>query len=190
MAVRANGVVPVAVDDSGYTTDRLTAITIPVLDNDSNLEDTPLQLAIFVSASNGSTEVLGDNQIRYTPSTSFVGSDSFTYKITDVDGDIATATVSIEVTCADCATDVTLNLSWDVNPAEENILSYKLYSGGSGITLFKTLTASDIDMSAPSLEINAGEELLLESGDNICFWVSAYNSEGESIKSGSICDTI
>ncbi|VAX27505.1 hypothetical protein MNBD_NITROSPIRAE01-388 [hydrothermal vent metagenome] len=188
-----NGVVPVAVDDSGYTTDRLAAITIPVLDNDSNLEDTPLQVAIFVSASSGSTEVLGDNQIRYTPKGSFVGSDSFTYKITDADGDIGTAKVTIEVTCASCVSNVTLMLNWDANPTEENILAYKLYYGNSAgtiNTLFKTLTASDIDLSAPVLDIDAGTELLLENGDMICFQVSASNSAGDSERSTAECGTI
>ncbi len=137
--------------------------------------------------------MLGDNQIRYTPSENFVGSDNFTYKITDADGDIATATVSIEVTCAGCATDVTLSLNWDANPAEENILGYKLYFGDSESTintLFKSLTASDIDLSAPSLDVNAGTELLLETEDNICFQVSAFNSAGESVRSDPICDII
>ncbi len=186
------GVVPVAVADSGYSTDQLDPIIIPVLDNDSGLDDTPLVVDIFEFASNGSADVLANNRIQYTPNSSKLGSDSFTYRVTDIDGDIAIAKVSIEVTCASCVTDVILTLNWDANPVEENILGYNLYYGDLMNTnaLFKRLTGSDIDLSTPSLDIGAGAELMLENGDTICFQVSAYNSAGESEKSLAACDTI
>jgi hypothetical protein len=47
--------------------------------------------------SGGSVTLNGNGSFRYTPNPGFVGSDSFTYRITDPDGLSSTATVSIEI---------------------------------------------------------------------------------------------
>jgi len=95
-------ITPTAVDDSGYSTDRFSSIIISVLDNDMGLDNTPLHVEIFQPASNGTTQVQADGTIEYTPSGAYFGDESFIYKITDADGDIATAMVSLQVTCASC----------------------------------------------------------------------------------------
>jgi len=87
--------VPVAVDDS-VTTQEDTLVLIDVLANDSGLGDTPLNLVITTPPGHGTAEVV-ENQTRYTPNTSFNGVDSFTYTVTDADGDSSTATVMITV---------------------------------------------------------------------------------------------
>lgn len=46
---------------------------------------------------NGTASDPADDQITYTPNTDFFGSDSFDYRIEDVDGDLATATVTVTV---------------------------------------------------------------------------------------------
>ncbi len=105
------------------------------------------------------------------------------------DGDAITT----ELPCTACAENVTLKLLWDENPTGDNIIGYRLYSGNSSSTtnaLFKTLLASDIDFSAPSLEVNAGTDLQLKTGDNICFQVVAYNTSGDSEKSPALCGVI
>ncbi len=92
-----NDALPVANDDhppiEGYS-----PIIIPVLQNDSALDDTPLQLSVTSDPSNGSYVInpAPENTITYTPSTSFTGFDQFTYSICDGDGDCASATVTIE----------------------------------------------------------------------------------------------
>jgi len=189
------GATPLAQNDSGYSTDQSTAVTIPVLDNDSGLDDGPLQVSIIQSPSSGAVEVLSNNSIRYTPNGSYSGSDSFIYKVTDADGDMATATVTLQVMCGTCANDVTLNVSWDANPGDENVTSYSVYygnSGGAANTFYQKLTASDsnFDLNAPAIVLNAGDDLGLRTGDTICFKVSAYNLGGDSGKSAAVCDTI
>jgi len=179
------GATPLAQNDSGYSTDQSTAITVPVLNNDSGLDDGPVQVNIVQPPSNGTAEVLSNNSIRYTPNGSYSGSDSFTYKVTDDDGDMATATVTLQVMCGACATDVTLNVSW----------SYSVYYGsseGEVNTFYQKLTANDsnFDLNTPALVLNAGDDLGLKTGDTICFKVSAYNLGGDSGKSAAICDTI
>ncbi len=186
---------PLAKNDSGYSTDGSAAITIPVLDNDSGLDDGPIQVSIIQSASKGTAVVLSNNTIQYTANGNDSGSDSFVYRITDADGDIAMATVMLQVTCGACATDVTLNLAWDANPEDENILGYNVYYGSSENTtssLYKRFSANDVnfDLSLPSIDLNAGVDLELRTNDTICFTVSAYNSGGESNKSTATCSTI
>jgi len=192
-----NKATPIAQNDSGYSTEQSSAISIPVLDNDRGLDDGPIQVTVIQSPSNGTTEILSNNSIRYTPDNDFLGSDSFVYKITDVDGDITTATVMLEViACASCpAADVVLNLSWDANPAEENVTGYNVYYGDSSSTvnsLYKTFTenSAGFDLSAPSIDTNANLDLSLQAGDDVCFKISASNSGGESSQSAAVCETI
>ena len=92
-----NDAIPVANDDHppivGYS-----PITIPVLNNDSALDDTPLQLSVVSGPLNGTYLInpAPENTITYTPSLSFPGEDQFTYSVCDGDGDCSTAKVVIE----------------------------------------------------------------------------------------------
>ncbi|XOV86664.1 MAG: Ig-like domain-containing protein [Pseudomonadota bacterium] len=86
---------PVAVDDS-VETNLNTALQIDVLANDTGLANTPLTVVVDTDVSNGTTSVT-DNLVTYTPPTDFGGTVSFTYLLTDADGDTASATVTILV---------------------------------------------------------------------------------------------
>jgi hypothetical protein len=70
-------VVPVAGDDY-VTTSKNTAVTFSPLWNDT---DTPDQdfWGIDSPPSHGTVQTVGVDQVRYTPSTNYVGSDTFTY---------------------------------------------------------------------------------------------------------------
>ncbi|MEM7800077.1 MAG: tandem-95 repeat protein, partial [Chloroflexota bacterium] len=88
---------PDAVDDS-VTTDEDTAVTIDVLDNDTDADaGDVLSVTGDSGASNGTTLINPDNTITYTPDTNFNGSDSFTYDISDGNSGTDTATVNITV---------------------------------------------------------------------------------------------
>ncbi len=85
---------PTANDDVD-STDEDTPVTIPVLDNDSDLENDPLTVTDSTDGSNGSTTTDGTT-VTYTPNADFFGSDSFTYTMTDDDGsDSATVTINV-----------------------------------------------------------------------------------------------
>lgn len=91
---------PPTANDDLASTFRAEAISIPVLDNDSDLESTNPNLTIVSAggASHGSVSIQGA-QILYTPNPGYVGSDSFTYTIEDEGG--ATSNASVAVTVAD-----------------------------------------------------------------------------------------
>lgn len=91
---------PVAVDDTASTRVN-TAVDIDVAANDTDADSNiDLSTVTIVSdVSNGATSINGTTGVvTYTPGASYVGSDSFTYTISDADGGTsASATVTITV---------------------------------------------------------------------------------------------
>lgn len=100
--------VPVAVSDTAVTPQG-EAVAITVLANDSGLGDGIATLSA-TQPGNGTVTVDTDNVVSYTPDASFFGSDSFSYTITDANGDLSVASVGVNVECSACGQAV---LSWD-----------------------------------------------------------------------------
>ena len=86
---------PVANNDSAFT-DENVSVLINVLANDSDVDNQILSIQSVGNPSNG-TAVISGNQIRYTPTANFSGSDNFTYTITDGSGGTDSANVSVTV---------------------------------------------------------------------------------------------
>jgi hypothetical protein len=95
VAVVAVNDAPTAQDDSA-TTDMETAVSIPVLGNDTDEESAALTIMSVGQGQNGMAFNAG-TEIVYTPDPGFVGTDSFTYTVTDGDGLTSTATVTVGV---------------------------------------------------------------------------------------------
>ena len=87
---------PVAVDDSAVT-EFNSPVTIDVLANDSDPEGDPLSIKSVGWPSHGMTQDNGDGTITYTPAGGFVGVDTFTYTLTDGNGGLAQAGVTVNV---------------------------------------------------------------------------------------------
>ncbi|MDJ0664384.1 MAG: cadherin-like domain-containing protein, partial [Acidimicrobiia bacterium] len=96
---------PVAVDDEDVT-DEDTPVVITVLDDDSDPDGHSFAISTTTDPTNGSIVVNPDGTITYTPNPGFVGVDTFTYTICELDGvvggipatglcDTATVTVTI-----------------------------------------------------------------------------------------------
>lgn len=85
----------IALDDTG-TTNRNQPVDIEVAGNDSG---TDFSVTDVGTPTNGTVQANGST-VTYTPNRDFVGSDAFTYTITDVDGQTATATVTVTVNAA------------------------------------------------------------------------------------------
>ncbi len=95
VTIQAQNDAPVAQDDSA-STDPDVAVSIDVLSNDSDVDGDTLTLDISGAApSNGSVSVV-DGEILYTPNAGFIGSDSFTYGVSD-GTETRTATVAVTV---------------------------------------------------------------------------------------------
>ncbi|MEX2327542.1 MAG: Ig-like domain-containing protein [Pseudomonadales bacterium] len=100
----SDGITPPVVEDSSFppiaTDDAITANSgeaaqIDVLANDSDADGDSLTISEVSAASNGTTEISGD-QVTYTSDDGFLGTDSFTYTVSD--GEFtSTASVDVEV---------------------------------------------------------------------------------------------
>ncbi|AOY81600.1 Ig-like domain-containing protein [Moorena producens JHB] len=95
---------PDAVDDT-VITDEEVAVTIDVLENDTDPEGDLLSLVVVSAPSNGTAVVnnngtldnINDDFITYTPDPGFSGNDSFIYQVYDGTDGLDTATVDITV---------------------------------------------------------------------------------------------
>ena len=102
--------VPTAGDDSFTVVEGSSNNDLNILANDSFGTDgysTTIPITAITPSANGATVIvvdnalLGDptdNTIVYTPAANFVGIDTFSYILTDANGDTATATVTVTVT--------------------------------------------------------------------------------------------
>ncbi len=90
--------IPVAYDDSIGTSFN-QPVTIDVLTNDTNLDDTPITVTIFEHPSlfEGEAEVNSDNSLTFTPTQDFGGEVNFRYLVTDANGDSDNANVKVTV---------------------------------------------------------------------------------------------
>jgi subtilisin family serine protease len=87
---------PVAQNDTA-TTNKNTPVTVNVLANDDDPDGDLLTVAVSDPPANGSATRNEDNTVTYTPNTGFVGTDSFEYELTDGNGGMSTATVTVTV---------------------------------------------------------------------------------------------
>lgn len=90
---------PVAVDDSYSvgTGETLSVAADGVLANDTDPNGDAVQSYLFLEAENGDVALNPDGSFDYTPDADFVGSDSFTYLISDGDGGTDIGQVWIDV---------------------------------------------------------------------------------------------
>ena len=98
---------PVAVNDTATTTSG-TPVTIDVLANDTDPNADVLSIVGFNQGSNGVVTQVG-NELVYTSEPGFIGTDSFTYIVTDPAGNQSTATVTVTVVAATSNAPVTVN---------------------------------------------------------------------------------
>lgn len=93
-----NGNTPDANDDAVTTTSG-APVTISVLSNDTDPNGDALSIVSFNQGTDGAVTQVG-NDLVYTPTATFVGTDTFTYTIQDPDGNQSTATVTVTVNSA------------------------------------------------------------------------------------------
>jgi probable HAF family extracellular repeat protein len=88
---------PVAVNDTA-TTKKNKAVTISVLDNDSDPDGGTLTVQSVTQPTSGTVVKNANNTLTFTPRNGFTGTVTFTYVLSDGQGGTATATVTINVT--------------------------------------------------------------------------------------------
>ena len=94
-----NNLAPDAVDDSGiFVNEDAVAFPIDVLNNDSDANGDAFTITSVTQGGAGTVAIAPDTlSVTYTPDANVSGADTFTYTITDINGDSDTATVSLTV---------------------------------------------------------------------------------------------
>jgi parallel beta-helix repeat protein len=95
-STQATNRVPIATSDT-VTTSAKSSVRVAVLANDSDPDGDSLTITSVTQGAGGKVTINTDGTITYTPTTNFVGSDSFSYTINDGHGGTATATVKVTV---------------------------------------------------------------------------------------------
>ncbi|NET93572.1 Ig-like domain-containing protein, partial [Okeania sp. SIO1H2] len=95
VTVTPNQVIPVAENDTASTTAN-TPITVDVLANDTGESLNIIVVDNLTTAGNNAT--INNNQIIYTPSPGFSGTDTFTYEISDGNNNTPNSSATVNVT--------------------------------------------------------------------------------------------
>jgi VCBS repeat-containing protein len=90
---------PVVVNDALSVLQGSAATTVSVLANDSNVEaGETLTITAVTQGANGTVAInTGSTSVRYTPTSTYTGPDSFTYTVVDGNGGSSTGTVNVTV---------------------------------------------------------------------------------------------
>ncbi|MDE0934356.1 MAG: tandem-95 repeat protein [Mariniblastus sp.] len=127
---------PVAADDASVT-NQDTAVLINVISNDSDVDGDSLTVDSVNQPANGAVVDNGDGTVTYTPTTGFVGGDSFSYTASDGDlTDSAMVTVTVnEVNLSPVANDDNETVSEDPGAMTFNVLGNDTDGDGDSLTI-------------------------------------------------------
>jgi len=114
---------PIARNDAATTT-TATPVNINVLNNDEDPENDALALSLAALPQNGTAQINNngtpddqrDDFITYTPIAGFIGTDTFSYRVSDGNSGEATAQVNITVNPGQSLTQTGNVLKWNGNP--------------------------------------------------------------------------
>lgn len=155
---------PIAVNDAA-TTNENTAVAIPVLANDSDVDSPldPSSITIGTTVKNGTISINTTTGIvTYTPAKDYVGNDSFTYTIKDSGGlvsNVATVSISVvNVNRAPVAVDDDVELT-SVAPVSIDVLNNDYDPDGDEISI-----VSVTNPSKGSVKIENGEVIFTPEG--------------------------
>jgi hypothetical protein len=140
--------IPQAVNDT-VTTNENTSVTGNVSTNDIPSGDGGNVWSVDTPPVNGALIFNNDGSFNYTPTENWYGTDSFTYIITDVNGDISTATVTINVNKVDNAP--VLNLITNQTTNENQLLQFTITAtdpDGDSLTYYATNLQGDATINA------------------------------------------
>lgn len=161
---------PTAGEDS-KTTIEDTAITIDVLENDSDI-DIPegdfLTVSAVTTAPAYGEAVITGNQVTYTPDANYFGSDSFVYEISDSGGATASANVTLYVTSVNdapvpegllseysTAEDTAITISFNLTDVETptETLTMQVVSGNTAVVTQDRVSINGLEDSNPAVSI-------------------------------------
>lgn len=181
---------PIAVDDTTTTIEN-SPIAIAVLANDSDPLGDSLSISDFPTTSmeggtvalnnNGTPADGSDDFLNYTPAAGFTGTDSFSYTITDNNGDnggpftnTATVTVTVEANAAPVAADDNVRVIVNeeslipvlINDSDENPSDTLTVTGVSGATNGTVSVVDNQALYTPNTDITGPDSFTYTVADS------------------------
>jgi hypothetical protein len=152
-----------AVNDTFTVVRNSAATNINVLANDtfsSGVTGT-LTLTTLGTPSSGGTVSIQNNQVRYQPAASFVGTETFTYTATDNTGVARTATVTVTVTSSAITPPTVVNDAFTV-VEDAPIASFTVLSNDTPSATGATLTITTVGTSTrgSTVEVASGGQAI------------------------------
>jgi len=132
-----------------FTTNEDTQLNDDVSTNDTH--DAAASYALNTDASNGTVSMNSDGTFTYTPNTDYNGADSFTYDVTDVNGDTETVTASITVNSVD---DMPAAAADSFTTDEDTAVSGDVSTNDTGLGDTPVSYALDSDPSSGTVNMN------------------------------------
>ena len=133
-----------------------TSVVIDVLANDVVCDGAESSMVIFPDVANGTTEILADFSVEYTPNEDYIGEDEFTYVIcNNVGCDTAEVQITVNPIPPCVASDLTITLN---SGASQNIVPVTVDCDNS------TLAISTQPSNGTASVVN--EELVYESNED------------------------
>ncbi len=149
---------PVAVNNLGSTTENV-AVTINVLGNDSDVDgDTLTVTAATVPAAQGTVAINPDGTLLFTPATSFNGTATISYTISDGQGGTATAQAIVQIGAQNDAPVAVDDAATTPEDVSRTITVLGNDSDIDGDTL--TVTSATVPAAQGSVIVNADGTLL------------------------------
>ncbi len=145
-------VAPVAADDT-FATDEDTALSGHVTINDTDVDGDTLTVELSSDVANGILSLASDGSFTYTPDANFSGNDTFTYSISDGNGGIDSATITVNVTNDALYGDEGSDRLWGDDGDDilrgglgNDILTGDDFSGGTGDDVFVLALGAGTDI--------------------------------------------
>ncbi|UCC98200.1 MAG: tandem-95 repeat protein [Phycisphaerales bacterium] len=143
---------PTANDDSAAAEEDTPIVTIDVLANDTDLDNSRLMVVDASQGAAGSVTINTNSTLTYAPNKDFCGTDTFTYTLSDGNGGTDTATVTVTVSAVNDPPRITSKpaetarvwapYTYDVearDPDTRDSLVYSLAKFPEGMTIDATL---------------------------------------------------
>ena len=139
---------PTAHADSAAAQEDAAIVTINVLANDTDPDNSRLMVVGATQGANGSVTINTDSTLTYVPNRNFCGSDTFTYTLSDGKGGTDTATVNVTIEPVNDAPSITSKpvetvrvwspYTYDVeakDPDPRDSLTFSLTKSPEGMTI-------------------------------------------------------
>lgn len=173
---------PVATDDNAETGNG-APVTIQVLSNDSDPDSDPLAIESISQLPSNGTAVISGTSIIYTPNPTFLGVDSFNYRIHDGRGGVAEAkvTITVFVTVVTCETFTGVYSLQPLNIETNDPAGHASFIGDPLINplQFSINGTTAVTAPAPFVNVNGGGLSTIE--DDLC----SFSTTGTGIVAGN-----